>query len=80
MGNKPQPATPTRPPPSPMATAAASSSAADQAAVVSSEDVRDLGVRVWQILTDGLQPFMQWDLQSSLGDLWKEVRDHCLSA
>ena len=74
MGNKAQPATATRPPPpTSEATAAASSSAAESATVLSSEEVRDLGVRVWQILTDGLQPFMQWDLQSSLGDLWKEV-------
>ena len=43
---------------------------------------QELSERVWGLLVEGLQPYMQWELQSGMGDLWDQVfffpacRDH----
>lgn len=28
---------------------------------------------MWGVLVEGLQPFLQWELQSGMGDFWEQV-------
>lgn len=39
----------------------------------STEDAQELTDRLWQVLVEGVQPFMQWELQSGMGDFWEQV-------
>ena len=37
------------------------------------DSAQELSERVWGVLVEGLQPFMQWELQSGMGDFWEQV-------
>lgn len=37
------------------------------------DSAQELSEKVWGLLVEGLQPFMQWELQSGMGDLWEQV-------
>lgn len=39
----------------------------------STDSAQELSERVWGVLVEGLQPFMQWELQSGMGDFWEQV-------
>ena len=37
------------------------------------DSAQELSEKVWGVLLEGLQPFMQWELQSGMGDFWQQV-------
>ena len=37
------------------------------------DSAQELSEKVWGVLLEGLQPFMQWELQSGMGDFWEQV-------
>lgn len=37
------------------------------------DSAQELSEKVWGVLVEGLQPFMQWELQSGMGDYWEQV-------
>ena len=39
----------------------------------SGAQAQEVSSRVWEVLQEGLQPYMQWELQQGLGDLWTKV-------
>jgi len=39
----------------------------------SAEAAQELSDKLWQVLMEGVQPFMQWELQSGMGDFWEQV-------
>lgn len=39
----------------------------------SAEAAQELSEKLWQALMEGVQPFMQWELQSGMGDFWEQV-------
>ena len=39
----------------------------------SAEAAQELSEKLWQLLIEGVQPFMQWELQSGMGDFWEQV-------
>ncbi len=41
------------------------------------EDAQELSEKVWQVVVEGVQPFMQWELQSGMGDFWEQVCPLC---
>ena len=58
----------------------ASESAAGLSSSGSMDTAQELSEKLWGLLVDGLQPFMQWELQSGMGDLWDQVAPMlCLS-
>lgn len=38
-----------------------------------SVDAQELSDRMWQVVVEGLQPFMRWELQAGMGDFWEQV-------
>ena len=45
------------------------------------DSAQELSEKVWGLLVEGLQPFMQWELQSGMGDFWEQVASlHVTSA
>lgn len=55
-------------------TAGSSSGLAPLTSTSSSLDsAQELSEKVWGVLVEGLQPFMQWELQSGMGDFWEQV-------
>ena len=50
-----------------------SASSLDGASSSSAEAAQELSEKLWQVLVEGVQPFMQWELQSGMGDFWEQV-------
>jgi len=50
-----------------------SASSLGGASSTSAEAAQELSEKLWQVLIEGVQPFMQWELQSGMGDFWEQV-------